>query len=105
RIDALSSVSGSGPAYVFLFREKFTEAAVSLGFTEADARLMVESTFRGASELLAQSPSTPAQLRRQVTSPKGTTEQAIAVFESADLTAVFDQATAAAIARARELAE
>lgn len=105
RIDALSSVSGSGPAYVFLFMEKFTEAAMALGFSDAEARLMVESTFRGASELLAQSPTSPAELRRQVTSPKGTTEQAIAVFEAADLTALFERATAAAIARAREIAK
>lgn len=104
RIDALSSISGSGPAYVFLFMEKFTEATVALGFSVAEARTMVGSTFRGASELLATSGSTPAELRRQVTSPKGTTEQAIAVFEAANLTAVFERATAAAIARARELA-
>lgn len=103
RIDALSAVSGSGPAYVFLFMEKFTEAAVGLGFTVAEARLMVESTFRGASELLAQSPSSPTELRRQVTSPQGTTERAIAVLDKADLTELFERATAAAIARAREL--
>ena len=104
RIDALSAISGSGPAYVFLFMEKFTEAAMGLGFTEAAARTMVESTFRGASELLAASESRPAELRRQVTSPKGTTEQAIAVFESADLTDLFERAAAAAIARAQQLA-
>ncbi|MBX3093304.1 MAG: pyrroline-5-carboxylate reductase [Cryobacterium sp.] len=104
RIDALSAVSGSGPAYVYLFMEKFTEAALALGFSETEARTMVESTFRGASELLVASGSSPAELRRQVTSPKGTTEQAIAVFEAAGLTGVFERATAAAIARARELA-
>lgn len=104
RIDALSAISGSGPAYVYLFMEKFTEAALALGFSEVEARTMVESTFRGASELLAASDSTPTELRRQVTSPKGTTEQAIAVFEAAGLTDVFERATRAAIARARELA-
>lgn len=104
RIDALSAISGSGPAYVFLLMEELTETARGLGFSEAEARTMVEATFRGASELLAASDQTPAELRRQVTSPKGTTEQAVAVLESADLTALFDRATSAAIARARELA-
>lgn len=104
RIDALSAISGSGPAYVYLFMEKFTEAALALGFSEEQARTMVESTFRGASELLAASGGSPAELRRQVTSPKGTTEQAIAVFEAADLEVLFERAAAAAIARAKELA-
>lgn len=105
RIDALSAVSGSGPAYVFLLMEKFTDAARGLGFSEEEARLMVEATFRGASELLAGSAHTPTELRRQVTSPKGTTEQAIAVLESADLAALFERAAVAAIARAGELAQ
>ena len=104
RIDALSAISGSGPAYVYLLMERLTDTARGLGFSEAEARTMVEETFRGASELLAASGKTPAELRRRVTSPKGTTEQAIAVLESADLSALFDRATAAAITRARELA-
>ena len=66
--------------------------------------LMVEGTFRGASELLAASEDDPAELRRRVTSPKGTTERAIAVLEEARLKEVFDRATDAALARARELA-
>lgn len=103
RIDALSAISGSGPAYVFLLMERFTGAAQRLGFTEAEARLMVESTFRGASELLAFSGETPSELRRQVTSPKGTTERAIAVLETGNLAELFDRAMAAAIARAKEL--
>jgi len=64
---------------------------------------MVESTFRGASELLAFSGETPSELRRQVTSPKGTTERAIAVLETGKLAELFDRAMAAAIARAKEL--
>lgn len=104
RIDALSTISGSGPAYVFLLIERLTETARHLGFDEADARLLVESTFRGASELLAASDADPGELRRRVTSPNGTTERAIAVLESADLGDLFDRATAAALARARELA-
>jgi pyrroline-5-carboxylate reductase len=104
RMDALSTISGSGPAYVFLLIEQLTETARRLGFDDADARLMVEQTFRGASELLAASDVDPAELRRRVTSPKGTTERAIAVLEEAELGAVFDRATAAALARAQELA-
>ena len=65
---------------------------------------MVEQTFLGAIELLAASDVDPEELRRRVTSPKGTTERAIAVLEDADLTAVFDRATASAIARAEEMA-
>lgn len=104
QIDQLSTVSGSGPAYVFYFIEEFTKAAVELGFTPDQARMLVEETFLGASELLAASGKTPADLRRQVTSPNGTTMQAIAVFEQANLSDLFARATAAALARAREIA-
>lgn len=104
RIDALSTISGSGPAYVFLLIEQLTGAALRMGFSEGEARTMVEQTFLGASELLAASDVGPAELRRRVTSPHGTTEQAIAVLEEAQLGATFDRATAAALARARELA-
>lgn len=104
QIDALSTISGSGPAYVFLLIEQLTRTAVGLGFTPEQAATMVNGTFRGASELLAASGLEPAELRRRVTSPKGTTERAIAVLEEADLSSLFDRATAAALARARELA-
>ncbi|HEY9498509.1 MAG TPA: pyrroline-5-carboxylate reductase [Terrimesophilobacter sp.] len=104
RIDALSTISGSGPAYVFYLIEQFTRTAVGMGFSESEAATLVNTTFLGASELLAASGSTPEELRRQVTSPKGTTERAIAELEKADLKSVFDRATAAALARARELA-
>ncbi|WP_309713169.1 pyrroline-5-carboxylate reductase [Pseudolysinimonas sp.] len=103
RIDALSTISGSGPAYVFFLIEQLTGTALRLGFTESDARLMVEQTFLGASELLASSDADPAELRRRVTSPNGTTMRAIAVMEEADLAGMFDRATAAALARAKEM--
>ena len=105
KINALSTISGSGPAYVFFLIERLTEAARHLGFDEAEARLMVEQTFLGASELLAASDVGPEELRRRVTSPKGTTERAIAEIAAADLTSVFDRATASAIARAEEMAQ
>ncbi|MFL0564552.1 pyrroline-5-carboxylate reductase [Microbacterium sp. 179-I 1D1 NHS] len=104
QIDALSTISGSGPAYVFLLVEALTEAARGKGFDEADARLMAEQTFIGATALLAASGEDPAELRRRVTSPKGTTERAIGVLQTANLDGLFSQATDAALARARELA-
>lgn len=104
QIDALSTISGSGPAYVFLLIEELTKAAIGKGFGEAEARLMAEQTFIGAAALLAASGEDPAELRRRVTSPKGTTERAIAVLQDARLDEVFTRATDAALARARELA-
>lgn len=105
QIDALSTISGSGPAYVFLLIEALTEAAVGKGFTEAEARLMAERTFIGAAALLEATGEDPAELRRRVTSPKGTTERAIAVLQAAHLDGVFAEATDAALARAKELAQ
>jgi pyrroline-5-carboxylate reductase len=104
KLDALSSISGSGPAYVFYLIEQLTAAAVSKGFTPEEAATMVNGTFLGASTLLVSSHEDPAELRRRVTSPHGTTERAIQVLEMADLKGVFDTATDAALARARELA-
>ncbi len=104
QIDALSTISGSGPAYVYLLIEEFTKAAVGMGFTDADARLMVEQTFIGATALLDASGEDPVELRRRVTSPKGTTERAVAVLQDAHLDRTFADAAAAALARAKELA-
>ena len=104
QLDALSTISGSGPAYVFYLIEQLTATAVDKGFTPDEAAVMVQGTFRGASELLASSGEDPAELRRRVTSPKGTTERAIAVLEASGLKQTFDTATDAALARARELA-
>ncbi|RKE63962.1 pyrroline-5-carboxylate reductase [Microbacterium sp. AG238] len=104
QIDALSTISGSGPAYVFLLIEELTRAAIGKGFAEGEARVMAEQTFIGAAALLDASGEDPAELRRRVTSPKGTTERAIAVLQEARLDDVFARATDAALARARELA-
>jgi pyrroline-5-carboxylate reductase len=104
QLDALSTISGSGPAYVFYLIEQLTATAVAKGFTPEQAALLVNGTFLGAAELLAQSGEDPAELRRRVTSPKGTTERAIEVLESAGLRDLFEAATDAALARARELA-
>ncbi|MDT0156260.1 pyrroline-5-carboxylate reductase [Microbacterium sp. ARD32] len=104
QIDKLGTISGSGPAYVFLLIEELTKAATGMGFSEHDARLMAEQTFIGAAALLEASGEDPAELRRRVTSPKGTTERAIAVMQDAGLEDMFARATAAALARSKELA-
>ncbi len=104
QIDALSTISGSGPAYVFYFMEQLTAAAMHQGFTREQAELLVQETFLGAAELVMATGADPEQLRRQVTSPNGTTERAIATFDQAKLRDVFIAATDAALARAREIA-
>lgn len=103
QLNDLSAISGSGPAYVFLFIEKLTEAARRMGFTDEAARTMAEQTFLGATLLLEHSGEDPQVLRRNVTSPGGTTERAIAAFMEADLDGIMDRALAAAVARAEEL--
>jgi pyrroline-5-carboxylate reductase len=105
QIDPLSTISGSGPAYVFFLIEELTRTAEDLGFSRDEARRMVERTFLGASALLEHTGEEPAELRRRVTSPNGTTERAIAELQAAGLKATFDRATAAALARAKELAQ
>ena len=104
QIDALSTISGSGPAYVFHAMEQWTVAAVELGFSEADARNLVEKTFVGATALQESTGVDPAELRRRVTSPNGTTERAIAVLDEARLSEIYRAAAEAALARATELA-
>lgn len=103
QIDALSTISGSGPAYVFLLIEELTRAAEAMGFEPAVASLLVQQTFTGAALLLEATGDEPAELRRRVTSPKGTTERAIAVLQDAQLAELFERAARAAEARAREL--
>jgi pyrroline-5-carboxylate reductase len=104
RIDALSAISGSGPATIFFLVEKLTEAAEGLGFAHDDARVMAEQTLIGSAQLLESTGEQPAELRRRVTSPKGTTERLIAVLDDAHLDELFGRAADAAIARAKELA-
>lgn len=104
QLDALGTISGSGPAYVFLLIEELSKTAVAKGFTPEQAAVLVHGTFRGAAELLAHSDKTPEELRIQVTSPNGTTERAIAVLQRAEFSRTFDEATDAALARSRELA-
>jgi pyrroline-5-carboxylate reductase len=104
QIDALSTISGSGPAYVFLLIEELTRAAEAMGFEPDVAALLVQQTFSGAALLLEATGEEPAELRRRVTSPKGTTERAIAVLQEARLGELFERAARAAEERARQLA-
>lgn len=104
QIDALSAVSGSGPAWVYYIIEQWEKVAVSEGFSEEDAKLLVRQTLAGSMELLESTGEEPADLRRKVTSPGGTTERIIATMEQADLQGIFAQSLNAAVARAREIA-
>ena len=104
QINAVAAVSGSGPAYLFLYTEEMTAAAMRLGFDEDQARLLAQQTVIGSAELLRQSGEDPAELRRKVTSPKGTTEQAILVMQEANLGDIYDRALAANVRRSEELA-
>ncbi|MFM1953289.1 MAG: hypothetical protein RL187_498, partial [Actinomycetota bacterium] len=90
-------------AFVYFFIERFVEVAKEFGFSNHDARVMVEETFAGAMDLLEASGETPQALREAVTSPGGTTQAALAVYDEADLSAVIRAASNAAIARALEL--
>jgi pyrroline-5-carboxylate reductase len=95
-LDMATAISGSGPAYVFLFVEALEAAAVRLGFAEATARQLALQTLLGSAIYLDRSGLPPAELRRMVTSPGGTTAEAIASFEAAGFTEVVYQATLAA---------
>jgi pyrroline-5-carboxylate reductase len=102
-LDMTTAVSGSGPAYVFLWVEAMTEAAVKLGFTPEVANKLVMQTLLGSAHLLQKSGKTPAELRRMVTSPGGTTAEAIAVFEKGGFNALVAQAVTAAYEKAKKL--
>jgi len=104
-LDPVTAVSGGGPAYVFLLAELLERAAVEQGIPADLARLMARQTVAGAGALLAASSEDAAVLRKAVTSPKGTTERALAVLMADDAwPALLSRAIAAATARSRELA-
>ena len=103
QINAVTAISGSGPAYLFLYAEEMTGAARRPGFHDAQAALLVQQTIAGAAELMIRSDKDPAQLRRDVTSPKGTTERAVEVLQAAGWGELFDRALAANIRRSEEL--
>jgi pyrroline-5-carboxylate reductase len=104
-IDAVTAVSGSGPAYVFLLAEALADAGVAAGLDAATAKQLARATVSGAGELLHQSESDPATLRQNVTSPGGTTAAALAVLmrEGSGLKELMKEAVLAAQKRGREL--
>lgn len=104
-IDAVIAVSGSGPAYFFLMMEAMTEAGAKLGLPRADAEKLALYTALGAADMAIHADVDAAELRRRVTSPGGTTEQAIRTFEEGGLRNLVEQAMNNCAARAAEMAE
>ena len=102
-LDAVTALSGSGPAYVFYFIEAMMQAASEMGLSAEQGRLLAQSTFAGATALAQQSPLAPAALREQVTSKGGTTYAALTSLESSGVKAAFVKALHAARDRAAEL--
>ncbi len=102
-LDAVTALSGSGPAYVFYFIEAMHAAARAMGFDEAQARALTVQTFAGAAQLAAQSQESIGALRDKVTSKGGTTAAALASFERDQVDEAIARAIRAAAARAREL--
>jgi pyrroline-5-carboxylate reductase len=104
-MDAVTAVSGSGPAYVFLLVEALTHAGISAGLPPELAAKLARATVSGSGELLDRSPLDPATLRQNVTSPGGTTAAALDVLMAAEgMTALMSRAVLAATRRSRELA-
>lgn len=104
-IDAVTAVSGSGPAYFFLINEIIQKAAIDLGLSESQARTLSVETARGAAEMMAEKGADAATLRQQVTSPGGTTEQALKVLINGNIEQLLTMAVTAARDRSIELAE
>lgn len=104
-LDAVTAVSGSGPAYVFYFIEALEAAALEVGLAPDAARTLALQTFLGASRLALESGEEPARLRAQVTSKGGTTEQGIASLEAGQVKAAIAAAVKAAHARSIQLGE
>lgn len=102
-MDAVTAVSGSGPAYVFLLAEAMEDAARAQGLPADAARTLVLQTILGAARMLTADGEPPAELRRRVTSPGGTTEAAVETFESGGLRTLVAAAIEAAARRGREL--
>ena len=105
QIDAVTAVSGSGPAYVFFFLEAMQEAARAMGLNAEQGRELALATFTGAAQLAAQSEESVEVLRQRVTSKGGTTHAAITSMEAAGVKQAIVAAMKAAAARGRELGE
>jgi len=104
-LDAVTAISGSGPAYFFLLIEALEDAGAALGLPRATARQLAIHTALGAGRMAAEGADAPATLREQVTSKGGTTAAALAVLEHAGLRGIFAEAVGAAARRSAELAD
>lgn len=104
-LDAVTAVSGTGPAYIFLLAEALTEAAIREGLPHHAAEKLVEQTIRGSGVLLEGSEKSAFRLRAEVTSPGGTTAAAMHVLENGGFRALVEDAVRAAAQRSRELGE
>ena len=105
QLDAVTALSGSGPAYVFYFLEAMQQAGVELGLTPEQARALAVGTFAGGAHLAAQSAEPLATLRERVTSKGGTTYAALSTMQEANLAGIIDAAMHKAAARAAELGQ
>jgi pyrroline-5-carboxylate reductase len=103
-LDAVTGLSGSGPAYVFLVVEALEAAGMAVGLTPDVSRLLATDTLAGAARLLVESGETPESLRARVTSPGGTTEAGLNVLEERGVRVAIVAAVAAATERSRQLA-
>ncbi|MGR9085445.1 MAG: pyrroline-5-carboxylate reductase [Gammaproteobacteria bacterium] len=104
-LDAVTAVSGSGPAYFFLLMEAMEKTALDLGLNEATARLLVQQTALGAAKIALESSESPEQLRKRVTSPGGTTQQAIETFQKGGFVELVNKALHAARDRSIEMSK
>ena len=104
KINALSAISGSGPAWVYYIIEQWEQVALEQGFSQEDAKALVRQTLAGSVKLLETSDEEPQELRRKVTSPGGTTERIIATLGERELKTIFEDSLKAAVARAEEIA-
>jgi pyrroline-5-carboxylate reductase len=105
QIDAVTAVSGSGPAYFFYMMESMIRAGKNLGLDEKVATALTLQTALGAAQMAITSANTPAELRKNVTSPNGTTQAALEVFDRAQISQNIQAALAAAQKRSQELAQ
>ena len=104
-LDVVTAVSGSGPAYYFLLMESMEKAAQELGLSQQTARLLIQQTALGAAKIALESNDSPEQLRNRVTSPGGTTEKAINIFEQGDFAGLVSKALQAAKERSVEMSK
>jgi pyrroline-5-carboxylate reductase len=104
-IDMATAVSGSGPAYIFLFAESLIEAAVHIGLPRDMAQELVVQTLSGSGHFLRKSGKQPLELRKMVTSPGGTTAEALLQLEKGKFTELVKQAVEAAYNKAKRLGE